>query len=226
MKLSHPIFEFPIEFNENTINVLVVENQKIFTDFIMDLLNQTTGKSGEFVLSENIDSLNISKELDLIIDIFSIDLNQKKILTKLYSILKNKAMDGEHYLATMDIISNISRYLEEIIETIEYPLLYTNEFDIGLIFKVVDLRLNDEYESLFDKITNYISIMREIAGISCFVFVNLKSFISDIEIAEIYKFAFYQKINIILLESTYKDVMNPYETIRIIDTDLCEIHCK
>ncbi len=60
MKLAHPDFEMPIEFNENQNNVLVIENPILFTRYITELRNQLDGGDGQFVLSNNGKEMQVS----------------------------------------------------------------------------------------------------------------------------------------------------------------------
>ena len=51
--LAHPLLQSPIEFKENRVPVLIVENGQLFRRLIGDLLAQENGEPGEFALSEN-----------------------------------------------------------------------------------------------------------------------------------------------------------------------------
>ena len=51
---------------------------------------------------------------------------------------------------------------------------------------------------------------------------NLKSFVTIEEIKEIYKIAFYNKINILLIENYIYDKIE-YEDVIVYDKDLCKI---
>ena len=54
------------------------------------------------------------------------------------------------------------------------------------------------------------------------MFVNIKSFLREEEVKELYKEADYRKVHIILIENTMRDkIIN--ENILIIDKDMCII---
>ena len=55
-----------------------------------------------------------------------------------------------------------------------------------------------------------------------FVFVNLKSFLSQGELSKLYEFAFYEKLNLLLIEGISRDKLDG-ERIVIIDDQLCHI---
>ena len=61
MKLSHPLFETPIEFSENKIQVLVIENKQTAANLIGEIIAMSeTGIDGEFVLSERENNISFS----------------------------------------------------------------------------------------------------------------------------------------------------------------------
>lgn len=223
MKLSHPYFEKPIIFEENKINVLIIENQNFFSKIIDELIQQINGYDGRFVLSSNSKQVEIGKSIDLLIDPFTLDFNQKKIINKLYSQLKDYAVDGDYYLDLKILQGEIFHYIESLSQTTPYPLVYVNDLDVTSIFKMVEIKLDSSYETLVEKLIDYCSIIQELCNISCLVILNLKSFLSDMELEQFYRFISYKKMNILLLENTVRENRFENEILHIIDSDLCEI---
>ena len=64
MMLAHPLLQSPIEFKENRVPVLIVENGQLFRRLIGDLLAQENGEPGEFALSENAGLTDREKRAD------------------------------------------------------------------------------------------------------------------------------------------------------------------
>ena len=64
---------------------------------------------------------------------------------------------------------------------------------------------------------------KALCGTRLMVFVNLKAYLNEVELEEVYKMAFYNKIQLLLLESVKKDVL-PAEKYCIIDKDKCVIY--
>lgn len=224
MKLAHPFLENPIIFEENKVNILVVEHQKVFSELVHELLEQTNDVEGRFILSCDLKQLNFHKEVEMVIDLFTLELNQKKTITKLYSQLKTSAIGSEYYLDTTCLLGEITQFLEKILQTTQYPLVYSDEIDIASIFKLADVKFETLYNSLVEKLLDYLVIVQEFCDISCFIFVNLKCYLLDEEIAQLYKFISYKKLNILLLENTMREKRFEEEKIYIIDGDLCEIY--
>lgn len=223
MKLVHPLLDKQIIFVENNINVFVIENRKFMAEFIQEINNQINGFEGRFVLSDSGKELKIDKNIELIIDYFNIDFNNKKIITKLYKIMQEIAMDEEFYLETIEIKNRILKYLYDIEGKIEFDIFNEEEFDIISIFKATNVKFEIAELGFTEKFVEYIKMLSNLGEIKIFVLVNLKSFVSDEDLKEIYKYINYNKLNVLLIESIEANKFFDVERIHVIDNDLCEI---
>ena len=93
MKLVCASFGLEMELLENYVTVLVVENAGYLTEIVSSLKKQSDGEEGIFVLVENDKIEKIDKKLALVIDPFSISVNERKIINKLYTKLGEIAPD-------------------------------------------------------------------------------------------------------------------------------------
>lgn len=223
MMLMHQLFSSPIKFLENTTNVLVIENPLIFNKTIRELLQQKNGFDGKFILSENYTPIPINKNMEIITDTFTLNLDSKKITTKIHSLLKDIS-NIDLIQETQVLQKELNLYLSNLIQFCDYPLKYEQNIDIASIFKACNLSIDISYETPLEQIINYILLFRNLFNTKLFVFVNLKCILSKDEFINLYKTINYEKINILLIENTPKDIITPYEKIRIIDNDICEIY--
>ena len=92
MKLVYSAYGIIFELEENKVNILVIENPTVLVEVVGRLNEQCEGKDGEFILSNENKILNISKSVSFVKDPFSIDCNNRKILTKLYQELERESM--------------------------------------------------------------------------------------------------------------------------------------
>ena len=53
MKLAHSLFDTPIVFKENRVNILVIENKRELANMIYELIDCSEGVGGRYVLSED-----------------------------------------------------------------------------------------------------------------------------------------------------------------------------
>ena len=147
----------------------------------------------------------------------------KKIQNKLLANLKDIAVDSEHYLLTNDLIGQNIVYIEKLIESIDYSIEYNNMPDINSLLKIFEIKLKPDYDSVLEKIIEYIKVVNRFLNINSFVFLNLKSYLTNDELEPFYKDCFYNKINLLLIESSLSEHRLDCEKYRIIDKDLCEI---
>ena len=222
MKLAHPFIENHIIFAENKINVLVVENQSLFVNMIEDIKNQLEQEEGEFVLSNQLGIIPLRNNAELISNYFDLDFDSKKIQNKISAFLKETAYAEENYVKTNEIISMLQGYFYELLDSSEYPLKISNETDAAALIKMAGIKADISNGSLLEKLTDYILLMQDMQGIKLFVFVNLKTFLSERELQNFYSFLFYKKAQVLLLENTAREKL-PEEVLHIIDQDMCEI---
>lgn len=223
MKLVHPILQEPIIFSENVINVLIIENPNIFSNLVNEMFQQVAGIDGNFVFSKNSIPIDCTKSIEILFNIFELDVNCKKIINKLYNQLSKNAMDEDNYLKALNIKGQIINYIDELCGTEIYDITYSPEFDISGIFKLADVKLESTYSSLIEKIINYISVSYEFFHYECFVFVNLKNFLSKQDLEKLYNFINYNKFNMLLMENYINKNKIDCEKFLIIDDDMCII---
>ena len=85
MKIINKNWQRKIEIEDNIIYTLVFENKKYYRENIIELINQHKGKEGSYILSNDNKEILFDKHSYIITDIFNIDINSKKVLTKIYN---------------------------------------------------------------------------------------------------------------------------------------------
>jgi CRISPR-associated protein Csn2 len=223
MKLISKKFQKHIIFSENTINVIRIENSRLFTQIIEELMYQSEGNEGSFILSQENEILNIQKHIDIIYSPLMLEINQKRIVNKLYSTIRNYAL-MDFSLETMEIETSIYQYILSLVNNIEGPITLQDNFDINGLLKLFDVKFSFEESSLISRLYDYLKVAHYYSDTKCFVFINLKSYLNNDEIEALYQFVNLSKINVLLLESGSIDFLSEYEETLVIDKDLCEIY--
>lgn len=223
MKIAHPDWEVPIEFKENILNTLVIENPALIRRYIEMMINQMQGITGDFVLSEQDNILDISKKLDVISDYFHLELNNRKILTKFYSYLAQSAINEDFYVSTSEIKTQLTRYVQSLLDEVDEELTFESEIDVVGILKLLDVKFQQNDISLCEKVIAYLNLMRNYIGIQCFVFINIRSFFDEYEIGTFYEYICYNKFNVLFIENHCPETVKDNEKILIIDKDMCII---
>ena len=80
MRLVYEALQHELDFENTQVHILVLESPGFMRDFIGTLIKQTNGEEGGFVLSEKSKELVISKNVSVVIDYFSLSLNDRKVI--------------------------------------------------------------------------------------------------------------------------------------------------
>lgn len=224
MKLVYPDYTYQVVFQEEIINTVVIENQAEFTHLVGELTHQCNGGDGRFVLSEEDKILKIGSSVQCIINPMTLTLNTKRILDKIYEQLDGEIQSTELYLDEKDLHSIMYGFVQKVIDRQGYPLIYDEQMESKSVFKMMNLRWPEEDETLLSKIVDYMKLNQELLKCRVFVFVNLKSFLTEEELHLLYKTCLYEKYNLLLIESMDREEKFDSEKVLIIDKDCCEIY--
>lgn len=222
MKLVHPHITQNIDFNKNFAYTLVIENSNEFFNLTNQLINQIDkNKYGEFVLSENVNIIDISKFISVVFDYYNLIDDDKKIENNINKRLVNYLKKEDFISEFCDLNSRMNLISEKILCDLNLPIISTEGLTEEKFVKLMGYKLSKR-ENLIERIIDYISFQQEIKDIKVIVFINLSSVLNSEEINEIIKQLNYQQINILMIESQDKYQLNKTKKI-IIDKDLCEI---
>ena len=224
MKLINEDLNNEIIFEENKVNLLVVENKKKFVEFIQEIIKQINGNEGKFFLFDKNTELKIHNKVEIIKDIFDLDINNKKILNKIYHELEELSIDSEFLLETKNMESNLLKYIYCLIEKYDYPLEIVEGLDLKEIFKLLSVKLSLCFSNKVEEILEYIDLVSKVLKKEIFILVNFHIFLEKDDIVALYRECFYKKIKLLFVESQKPDIINEEEKLFIIDNDLCEIN--
>lgn len=220
MKILFPPLTSPIKLSDEYVTTVVLENKKHYYEIVTDLYNQVNKSDGRIVLSKSDKLLDIVKNVELITQYVPFESNKKTLLTKLHQRLKD-VVNNSFFYETTEILSNIQKYIFEVTDTYDMEL-QIDEIDITGLFKLFNVRFNDDFSSLSASLYNYCTNVMSLEGNKLFVFVGLRNYIDDDEYSLFVRTLVDHKIRVLFLESAcYPD--NEYEQRIIIDKDLCVI---
>lgn len=222
MKLLERELGLEIELKENVTSVIVLENIALRLSLIEALSLQLTGKEGNWLLVENENRYELSKYVELILEPFSLQLNNKKLKNKLYQDAKMIA-DDALCLQGLEVHSHICNYLECLLEKMPYPVKYKEEWNVSELLKVYGVELEETFEHIDEKVFDYIRLMNQVCGTKIFITLNLKQYLTETQLLELYKLAGYSKIQLVLIEFQMHDKKLEGEEVYVLDKDNCII---
>lgn len=87
----------------------------------------------------------------------------------------------------------------------------------------MELQIACDGLSLSEILPDYLKTATELGSTILFIFVNLKCFLSNENLKELYAYIAYEKINVLLIENTYRELPDSNEEVILFDQDLCRI---
>lgn len=156
-------------------------------------------------------------------DPFQIEINGRKILNKLYAELDQLSKSELMYVKTLELTGKIQEYLLELEQNTEYVLEFDMDLDMPALFKSVGIRYEVQETDFFEQIIRYIKIAVNVLATKVFVFINLRSYLTDLQMQELIKEISYQDVKGLFIENHERSCMEGGMRY-IIDRDGCEIY--
>lgn len=220
MRLVNTEMNIEIDMDNSPI-LLVIECEERFAQMVQMLIDQVDKREGDFVLSENNKLLAMDKYCDIIMNPFSLDINDKKIQTKLYAKISGAA---EVYFEEKERIhSEIVRLLDDVVDGLPLDnITYNLELDWNTILKMYSVKIGTEYTSITEKLVDYIKTCALLCETKVLILVNAKSYLNKSDLLNIYEMASYFHVHIMLVEAVAEHFL-PEELVYILDKDDCFI---
>ncbi len=210
-----------IELSENKPQIVTIEDVALYSGFVRELWEEYKGNDGDILISDKGTDLKFGKNIEVIINPFDIDCNNKKILTKIYQETVD-IIQSEKIIETLDINSKIVALLDETVNKLPYDLDYNLELNLQSLLKMYDLTVRMDAENYPELLSQYIKLMANACGIRCFVSVGLKKYLATVDLENLYKDIVYDKIYLVDIESDISQRIST-ENVAILDKDRCLI---
>ena len=221
MRLVHVNMERKL-LDDNVVTEWVIEAPEEFTRYVQELYMQCEGAAGDFVLSDGEKELGIAKNVEFLDSVLDLDVNERKILGKLYADLEQLAYSEKFVVRTQEMIQYLRTYIFELEQETDFMLDVDDGVDMSAIFKGNGVKLETVETGILEKIVHYIKVVRLLLKKQVFVFVNVRSYLTVRQVEQLIKEAAYQEVQILLIENVMGDCVNS-ERRCIIDSDKCEI---
>lgn len=222
MILRHVDFERELEWTETQhLCELIIENPKLLREVIKDLTISEEEK--EISITEDGKPLKLDKDLDVVFNPLKLDFNSKRAMTTLLKLLVKTSVSEEFYLTTNNLKTKIVKYLSDIVDAGDFEFeVSADDFTMDSIAKAVSIHIVGDEDDFIELLTDYISMMTELADVKLFVFVNLRLLLSDDDLMRLHHNLDNHQINMLLLEGMAHERLDDVPRW-LIDADMCEI---
>lgn len=219
MKITVSYLENNIEINNENINVLEIENKKIFFRLINDLNQICNGNVIEEIKAFSDDKeINITNKVNVISDFFNIDFS--RYMLSINKLINENLKDNSDKSLLLLYKKIIQKY-NNIISTVDLPIAVNNDATIESLTKLFKLKVNYK-SSIIENLFSIIELERSLKSSKFIVLVNLKQYLDDNELNELYKYSIYNNVNIILVDSQCYGCSHDFEKKLIVDDNLVE----
>lgn len=190
-------FENDIDFSKNHINVLQIQNKKLFAKMLSSFNNMCKGLSVEcdevITLLEQDEIVDFTKNVLFVVDFLNFDFNQRRIQTVLY------------------------QYIDKIIK-LEPEILCKKDISILDILKIYGVRIKANVdEKIIEKLFRIVELVQCLDLAKLIILVNVKQYLDSDEIVEFYKYCVYNNVKLLLLERGSE--VSPLERERVLFVD-------
>lgn len=221
MKMKINFLDNEIKFIDGYINNIEVENKKYFFRIINNLLLINDEYNDEILFfDDNYKEINLTNKMNIVIDYFNIDFNNKKYLTETYKLVSEQLTEENRKKINNEYRKIVSS-LKTILNKIDIPITINEELDITSLLKMFKLSINSKDE-IIEKLLLLIDIEKIFHINKLLIFVNLKQYLTKEELKELYKYSIYNNIKILLIDSECYGTCNEFEKKLIIDENLEE----
>ena len=199
------------------LNVLQIENTNLFRKIVSSLYYMANVDALIALFKEN-ELLEMDSSTLFITNLIDFDLNTKKNLNSLSKMILNTYYE------------NINTDLEQLkLKMIEIAKKLSLELDISLdiketikvddLFKVIDIKFREEYETPLKRFLNYLYVISELQGKYIFFTLHLKEYFLPEEIIVIIKELALHEIILVDIETQNISNLGSFEKRIIVDKD-------
>ena len=219
MKITISYLENNVEITNDFINVLEIENKKMFFRLINDLNQICNGNVIEEIRAFSDDKeINITNKVNVISDFFNIDFS--RYMLSINKLINENLKDNSDKTLLLLYKKLIQKY-NNIISTVDLPIAVNNDATIESLTKLFKLKVNYK-SSIIENLFSIIELERSLKSSKFIVLVNLKQYLDDNELNELYKYSIYNNVNIILVDSQCYGCSHDFEKKLIVDDNLVE----
>ena len=222
MKIKINYFDNEINFNNEFINVIEIESKNYFYRFIRDLnriVNEGYSDDVIFINDDNSEK-NMNGKLKVVVDYFGFNFDSKKYTNDILKYV-NGSMNEDDKKDLYNLYNKIVKMYDKILNEVELPLSVESDISIENITKFMKVSINKN-NGLLDNLLLLIDLERVLKLNNILFFVNLKQYLTKVELIELYKYAIYNQVSILLVDSQSYGTTLYYEKKLIIDNNLDE----
>lgn len=222
MKIQIDFIDSKIDFTISNIYSFEIQNPKYLyriTSLFYSICNDNLSEEILCFDKDN-NEIKLTNRIRMFSEYFDFDFDSKKYTADITRyVLKNiEQYDTENILK---LYLKLCKLIEKELSKSLLPISTSVEEGIESVVKMFKLKVNQK-DNILDNLLLIIDLEVELNSNKILCFINLKQYLTKEELLEFYKYATYNSVNIIIIESTKYEYIAKYEKVIIIDQNLDE----
>ena len=218
--VSFSFLSEPIRLEENRVQVLCLENAKLYRDVLSAFAYDAT-EENKIVFSENFVPFKAKGNVCVIDNILRLTY-PGTVTKKIYEQMENYCY-SQLPEKTFQFRSHLVDFAETIVNAFDYDFDFCYDIKLGDIFKLLCIKPVEDNLNLLNELIDYISIISKYSSHKCFVLFNLHLFFDSSELELFYRDIVNNHIRLLVIENKACFEKNVYENLVVLDNDFCEI---
>ena len=218
MKITIRNIDEPIEFSEEYVSTLEVQNKYLFREIVSCLVRSQFEKH-EYEIINFDDGAALSDRLIIISDVMSFDVSSRKIISEMYKQLTDMINNDvlKNMVEMETVLERIGAFAED---SLNFDINYRTDFDLNDFLKLLKIEpsIASEYD-IKQRVYGIIELINSLFNDKIICFMNLKQLITKEEFSEIVKTCLSKKQLVWFIESN-KSFVDTSESIIVVDDDL------
>jgi len=218
MKITIRNIDEPIEFSEEYVSTLEVQNKYLFRE-IASCLMRSQFEKYEYEIINFDDGMVLSDRLIIVSDVMSFDVSSRKIISEMYKQLADMINNDvlKNMVEMETVLEHIGAFAED---SLNFDINYRTDFDLNDFLKLLKIEpsIASEYD-IKQRVYGIIELINSLFDNKIICFMNLKQLITKEEFSEIVKTCLSKKQLVWFIESN-KSFVDTSESIIVVDDDL------
>lgn len=189
-----------INFKNNSLNILFVPEVNELFNFISLFKKEFEEETEALTFFDSDKKLKLDSEVDLQTDLFSLTLNQKKLITWLHKKILKENANSETMFNFNKVKETILTWLKELKTSTLIDFDYFEDIENTDILKLMKVQFKEKEETLFDRFINYLETVLEVKKVKLLFVSFLFVYFSENEIDQIKDICEESEITLVSLE--------------------------
>lgn len=212
-----------INFQNNSLNVLLIPEVGELFRFVSLFRKEIEEETEALTFFDSDKKLKLDSEVDLQTDLFSLTLNQKKLITWLHKKILKENSNSDTMFNFNKVKETILNWLNELKTSTLIDFAYLEDLENTDILKLMKVQFKEKEETLFDRFMNFLDTILEVKKVKLLFVSFLYAYFSEFEITQIKNICEEGEITLVSLEKDKPEfISDSIKVIKYFNGDVLE----